>query len=910
MPTLADILKDPNYVNANAQTKQAIFDKYAPQDPNYTGANDETKQAIRQRFGLTVEAPAAAPAAAPPAKPEPSFSRAISRIGPDIAEYVTGVKEMVTNPRQSARAIAGLVEPVAMRLTPAGLVSDVARIANTGTPFTPEQQAMGRAMAGVASDPLGTMTEHPFQTAITVLPVAGQAAKAANLPRVAAGLSRAGAVIDPVQMAGKSVLLGGKYVAAPAMDWAGRVYNNLKNPARAAGNTLLDMFDANPAAGINALEQTRNMLVTPGYNPTMTERLYAGGVSNPTVAATENRLLGANPELTRQLYVNTQRNIAALQEQLARVNERITQQANALTPAAKADLEALRGSLQSALDAEAATLAQAQQGITNQLSNATPQTTGATLAERGQVLQQEVKETVTAPAYKKAFALAGDAGSDITPLLTAARAKFPVGIAPNITRELDAIAARTARAGVPDPVMGTVRGRVPPIATLKEIDNIRKAINDDIAAALASTTPPSAKTLALLNRFHNEIDNVVANSPTLSKEAKDAYTNALTTYRTEYAPRFKTGVAADLFRETNKNQPRLLADDTVTKFLTNETSADQFVTTFRGDAAAGNAMRDGVERLYREKVTNPAQHEKFMQDYGDQINKLDRAGLGLRGKLDSLGKEVANLDAGRKALEARAKTFGVENMGQLVDKALKSPSTLDEVLTAANGPARAALAQELLQRATQNLDGATQYLKVNADAIKKALRADNPATANRLYNDAVDTAKWYDEFKNIDAPKATDVNIKVDAASMGKFTDAQLHDLTVVAQDIKRAREVGELAKRGQESITPNARRLGTDAASEAIGHAPMGFLDAKITAARNIFKIVTGGVDKKVAAELARVMYDDPDAAIALLRDAAKRQGAKSARRAVLAAPIKTLNKLGKPSIAVNALTSPQEAE
>lgn len=57
MPTLTDILKDPNYVNANAETKQAIFDKYAPQDTNYTGANDATKQAIQQRFGLTVAMP-------------------------------------------------------------------------------------------------------------------------------------------------------------------------------------------------------------------------------------------------------------------------------------------------------------------------------------------------------------------------------------------------------------------------------------------------------------------------------------------------------------------------------------------------------------------------------------------------------------------------------------------------------------------------------------------------------------------------------------------------------------------------------------------------------------------------------------------------------------------------------------
>ncbi len=59
MPTLLEILQDPNYINANPATKKAIFDKYAPQDSNYVDANDATKAAIRQRFGLGTAAPAA-----------------------------------------------------------------------------------------------------------------------------------------------------------------------------------------------------------------------------------------------------------------------------------------------------------------------------------------------------------------------------------------------------------------------------------------------------------------------------------------------------------------------------------------------------------------------------------------------------------------------------------------------------------------------------------------------------------------------------------------------------------------------------------------------------------------------------------------------------------------------------------
>ena len=52
MPKLQDILRDPNYINANPATKKAIFDRWSAEDTNYTGANSATQQAIRGRFGV------------------------------------------------------------------------------------------------------------------------------------------------------------------------------------------------------------------------------------------------------------------------------------------------------------------------------------------------------------------------------------------------------------------------------------------------------------------------------------------------------------------------------------------------------------------------------------------------------------------------------------------------------------------------------------------------------------------------------------------------------------------------------------------------------------------------------------------------------------------------------------------
>ena len=51
--SLTEIIKNPNYVNANPETQRAIFEKYAPLDPNYSNANAATQEAIRSKFGIT-----------------------------------------------------------------------------------------------------------------------------------------------------------------------------------------------------------------------------------------------------------------------------------------------------------------------------------------------------------------------------------------------------------------------------------------------------------------------------------------------------------------------------------------------------------------------------------------------------------------------------------------------------------------------------------------------------------------------------------------------------------------------------------------------------------------------------------------------------------------------------------------
>lgn len=73
MADLAAILTDPNFVNANPATKQAIFQKWAPQDPNFANANPATQQAIMQKFGvMPVQTQPELPESLRPSIPQPA----------------------------------------------------------------------------------------------------------------------------------------------------------------------------------------------------------------------------------------------------------------------------------------------------------------------------------------------------------------------------------------------------------------------------------------------------------------------------------------------------------------------------------------------------------------------------------------------------------------------------------------------------------------------------------------------------------------------------------------------------------------------------------------------------------------------------------------------------------------------
>jgi hypothetical protein len=305
-----------------------------------------------------------------------------------------------------------------------------------------------------------------------------------------------------------------------------------------------------------------------------------------------------------------------------------------------------------------------KQQIDRGLTSVSQRDAGQTLLNAAKAEQQTAKATITEPAYNRAFTAAGDAKINVTNVIDEAESilgrklsTFDPSTAPSTVSKLlslqpPAPVAKPIGAGlVASRIKTATPSRPAPEVTLAELDDVRKAINADIASAARSSDPSAAVTLRNLGKLHKAIDDAVNGSSTLPADAKTLYREALDTYRTEYAPKFKTGVNANLFKQTSLNEPRLNPDDVIKTYFQpkGEREAQQFVTMFGKNADATRVARAGIEDLYRREVTDaagrvtPDAHAKFLKKYADPIRILDGAGMSLSPRLDAVAKDAARL---------------------------------------------------------------------------------------------------------------------------------------------------------------------------------------------------------------------------------------------------------------------------
>ena len=306
------------------------------------------------------------------------------------------------------------------------------------------------------------------------------------------------------------------------------------------------------------------------------------------------------------------------------------------------------------------------------LVNVSQRETGQVLLDVAKVEQRAFKSSVIQPAYTKAFKAAGEAKIDVSDVVAQAESilgrklsSFAPETAPGTVRKL--LSFKPVVPPTPPAAFigkGAVSGRVlapappapkvlPPEATLQQLDDVRKAINADIFAAKAGTSTTDPTTLRNLYKVHDVIDEAISKSTSLSPDTKALYADALNKYRTGYVPRFKTGVNANLFKQTGLNEPKLNPDDVVKTYFQpkGEREAGQFVEMFGKNPDAMRVSRAGIEDLFRREVVDAAGNvsteatAKFMKKYADPIRILDGAGMNLSTRFGVVANDAKRLVA-------------------------------------------------------------------------------------------------------------------------------------------------------------------------------------------------------------------------------------------------------------------------
>ena len=481
----------------------------------------------------------------------------------------------------------------------------------------------GGAIVGSSAGPLGTVTGAG----------AGYAG-AKELLRLAAGESGGETLPQAATRQAQNVLEGatmeafGRGVVSPVIAKGAEYANKLRNIKldqyiKAVGDKGEDI--------VNALRG--RVQIVPGTSPTAGEvAAPAGSVGLSVLQARAQQVPGA-----ADIYASKEaQNIAARQAQEAR---------------AASKFDASKQRLQAKID--------------RGLVNVTPGEVGSTLIDAAKAEQKAVKENIVKPAYDAAFEAAGDAKIDVSKVVSEAErildrklASFATETAPDTVRKLrgfipsvpEAEAVTVGKAGfkvakTPTPPAAT------PEATLLQLDDVRKAINADIAAASTSNAPMASTTLRNLKQLHAAIDDAVKSSTALTDEAKTLYKGALDTYRTQYAPRFKEGINANLFKQTNLQETKIKPEDVVSKYFQpkGESEAKDFLRLFDKNPDAMKIARTGIEDLYRREVTDaagrvtPESHAAFMKKYAEPLKILDGAGMNITERVGVVAKDAARL---------------------------------------------------------------------------------------------------------------------------------------------------------------------------------------------------------------------------------------------------------------------------
>jgi hypothetical protein len=797
-----------------------------------------------------------------------------------------------------------------------GLPGDVLSLA-VDNPFTSEK--IGNAMFGEAATPdvragrmLGNVVTGfgaPVAAAKLVGPLKTMA-ETAGLAKTGKALGLAQTVLDPVP----AMLQGATTVGGKAYNAMQNAANYAIAPGVTAENRLARMV-ADPAAAAAAMRNTEN-IVTSGGPVSVSERLAAGNVAEPRIAAAQEAL--SEGKLAPQVQAAQQERIAAIQSNIQNVERELAQNVNAMTPAKADELRVVRdGYLRSLAEAQAEATAAGGQ-IAGRIPNPNQMEIGQSLAERAAIGSREATSEVISPAFKDSFKLAGDTPIVINNVLRNAqelagteRAMTDASTVSEGIRSLRKFEA-PPQPGVPGAGgrggYSDARNPAQPgtsSLTLEQFQDIRSTLSGELrdVRSLPAGTPDKATRERFLKNTLQDMDAALAQSA-ISPEARAAYERARGLQITEKVEPFGTGVTAQLNQRGLNNVPQILPEEAVAAFAKSESPATQYGVSFARDPAAARDMAEGFSGLFRrvaigeDGLVDAAAASKFIREHSPQLDVLEKAGVRVRDQLTDITTEAARNARQREALTAESTKFsGAQDAKSLADLALNSASDMDTVRRRLTPDARAALGAEVKNRAldvlkASNPDAAIEYLTSKKKAIEVALGKTGEAEHAAMLN-AAKMQKRLMETRNA----VPNTGLYDPAVLQAKFTRSQLADLKVANAEIARVKQMGELAKTGGNARVVPAPASWNDFVTSIN---PLVWLRTAVA------KFGKNFLDSRVNAEAFRVMYENPERFTAALdRAMAQTKRGETAREAAstIARPL-TIT----PTLTINRLAPPQE--
>jgi len=495
---------------------------------------------------------------------------------------------------------------------------------------------------------------------------------------------------------------------------------------------------------------------------------------------------------------------------------------------------------------------------------------------------------VVTPAYTAAFEASTEPFSFA--LVEAAAKKLAADTSTQLNPQIAPYTTEALRlygSKVPEPVPGAPPSAVPPapvpaMVTLEGADKLIKALNIDLAAIRGATDSAANMTRKNLMSLKSAAEQAITDG--VSTKAATLYKAARTLYKDKVVEPFLKGWVANLEREGATGTPILAPSKVTQKILSSEEDAIRAVAAFGESPIALQAIKAGVEGEYRAAVvTEKTPHKDWMDTHQFQLEALDKAGLGLTQRLESLGgsaqklkqtaaeledtrkaipgKVSAEFETQNKALATVSADLEFKNVGELRKSVVKDEATMNQALRRMDEPAKAALARGVMQDVKTLAE-----LTANERPIMAALRAADPATAARIMANAKEGFKIRSLIE--EAQKARPANALGTTQRVADLTQG-LPEVRAAVQkiqaEINQSTSFDKLAAKGV-AAGGGVGSLATESAGPALAS-----LSHSMSLVNFVMRRLKGLTDDKLAAQIGVELANSPSAAALISKAQAK---------------------------------------